>query len=356
MARAVSLAERPVATSFEGRTGSEESPVKQEPYRIGIVGAGNISRLHLDGLKDHPERARCVALCDPSAPARQARMAEYDVPAGFADVSEFAREAGVDAAIVCTPTHLRQAILEPLLEAGIPVLCEKPLAETYQEAKRVAELAARYGTPVAVNQNFRRHFTFAQGRAILASGALGRPLHLVQAALLMRRDSGWRLERRRYVMAVMSIHWLDGYRFLLDDEPVSIFARGLNSPATPGGDDTAVSLVVEFGQGAVAALSESFSSFTGGAGRLTCDCERGGLILGYDTLTRIEADGGRTEVANPRNKAQATYHVLDDLLRAVEEQRPPETSVEDNLKSMRLLEAAYRSVEQNRLVRMEELT
>jgi len=329
----------------------------KQPCRIGIVGAGNISRLHLDGMKEHPDRVRCVALCDPSAETLQARMAEYGVPSGFADVAAFARDAGVDAAIVCTPTHLRRSILEPLLDAGIPVLCEKPLAETYDEAITLTALATRHRVPVAVNQNFRRHFTFALGREAIASGALGRPLHLVQAAMGMRRDAGWRLDRRRYAMSVMSIHWFDGYRFLLEDEPESVYVRGLNSPAIPGGDDTAVSMVIAFRKGTVVSLSESFSSFTGNfAGTLTCDCERGGLILGYDKLTRIEAHGRREETANPLNKAQATYYVLDDLLRAVEEQRPPETSVADNLKSMRLLEAAYRSFEQARVVALEELS
>jgi predicted dehydrogenase len=330
--------------------------LKQEPYRIGIVGAGNISRLHLDGMKEHPDRARCVALCDPSAEALQARMKEYGVSSGFSDVEAFARDAGVGAAIVCTPTHLRQSILEPLIEAGIPVLCEKPLAETYEEAKALAALAARHRVPVAVNQNFRRHFTFALGREVLASRALGKPLHLVQAAMGLRRDAGWRLDRRRYAMSVMSIHWFDGYRFLLDDEPESVYVRGLNSPAIPGGDDTAVSMVIAFRKGAVVSLSESFSSHTGNfEGTLTCDCERGGLIMGYNALIRITADGRREEVANPMNKAQATYHVLDDLLRAVEEQRAPETSTKDNLKSMRLLEAAYRSFEQARVVKCEEV-
>lgn len=329
----------------------------KHPHRIGIVGAGNISRLHLDGMKEHPERAQCAALCDPDAATLQARMAEYGVSAGFSDVAAFAREAGVEAAIVCTPTHLRRSILEPLLAAGIPVLVEKPLAETYEEAKTLAALAARHRVPVAVNQNFRRHFTFAIGREILASGEFGKPLHLVQAAMGMRRDAGWRLDRRRYVMSVMSIHWFDGYRFLLDDEPESVYVRGLNSPATPGGDDTAVSMVIAFRQGAVVSLAESFSSFSGTwAGTLTCDCERGGLVMGYDKLIRIAADGRREEVANPMNKAQATWHVLDDLLRAVEERRSPETSVEDNLKSMRLLEAAYRSLEEKRLVYLEELS
>jgi predicted dehydrogenase len=167
-----------------------------------------------------------------------------------------------DAAIVCTPTHVRKDVVIPLIEAGIPVLCEKPFAETYAEAALLAQAAESTGTPLAVNQNFRRHFTFALGRAILKEGRLGRPLHLVQVAHVLRHDAGWWLERRRYVMSVMSVHWFDGCRYLLDDEPAWVCCRGVNSPATEGGEDTAVSVLLQFAKGTVVSLSESFSSFT----------------------------------------------------------------------------------------------
>jgi predicted dehydrogenase len=60
-------------------------------------------------------------------------------------------------------------------------------------------------------------------------------------------------------------------------------------------------------------------------------------------------------MANPLDKPAATYWVLDDLLRAIEEHRAPETSATDNLQSMRMMEAAYRSLEQNRVIDLKEI-
>ena len=326
----------------------------KRPYRAGIVGAGSISKLHFEGIARHPDRARVVALCDPDGRALEARAAEYGIRQTHTDLGELIASAGLDVAIVCTPTHVRGDVVLPLVEAGIPVFCEKPFAETYAEAARM-ELASREaGVPVAVNQNFRRHFTFAVAREVLARGELGRPLHLVQSVQHLRRDRGWRLERSRYVMAVMSIHWFDGYRFLLGDEPETVYCRGVNSPATEGGDDTAVSVVLEFGEGPVVSLSESFSSF---ARESLCslDCEAGGLVMDYPLLTEVRGDGERIEHANPFDKAEATWFGLDDLLRAVEEGRASEASAADNLKSMRVLEGAYRSMKEGRVVRLEEI-
>lgn len=325
------------------------------PARIGIVGAGNISRLHLEGLAEHAERAICVALCDPNIENLNKTGDEFGIEARFTSLPEFIA-SGMDAVILCTPTALRLEALEPLMQAGLPILCEKPLAETYSEAKAIADAADKYGVPVAVNQNFRRHFTFAMGRDLLAKNDFGKPLHIVQKAMGLRQDAGWRLDRKRYAMSVMFIHWFDGYRFLLDDEPISIYVKGVNSPATPGGEDIAVSIIMEFAKGTIVCLSESFSSFTGNwDGALFCDCERGGLIMGYKQIETVDAQRQKQSFDNPHNKAQATYVVLDDLLNAVQEGRQPETAVQDNVNSLRIMEAAYRSFEEGCVVKIEEI-
>lgn len=325
-----------------------------EPLRIGIVGAGSISRLHLDGMARHTDRVRAVALCDPDQATLDARRAEYGIPNTYTDLGAMIATEKLDAAIVCTPTQVRKEVVLPLIAAHIPVLCEKPFAETYAEAAEIEKAAREAGVPLAINQNFRRHFSFDLARNVLDKGELGKPLHLIHSAAGLRRDAGWRLDRKRYVMAVMSIHWFDGYRFMLRDEAASVYCRAVNSPATDGGEDTAVSVVIQFSKGTVVSLSESFSSFA----RPSCcglDCERGGLIMQYDKLKEVRADGQSVEHANPHDKPEATYYVLDDLLKAVEEEREPETSATDNLGSVRIMEAAYRSLSESRVVSLEEI-
>jgi len=326
----------------------------QKTYRLGFVGAGNITKLHYEGIKRHPERVSIAAMCDPDCETLSARAAEFGCPATFPDVTSMIDGAEIDAVIVCTATNVRSDVLFPLIAAEIPVLCEKPMAETFREAVAISEMARSANVPFAVNQNFRRHFSFHIARKILSSGILGDPLHLMQTASYMRHDTGWRLARDRYVMSVMSIHWFDGYRYLLGEEPESVYCRHVNSPATEGGEDTAISLILTFPGGTVVSLSESFSSFTKQS-LCALDCTEGGLILNYNGLQEIKPDGTVVEHANPYDKAEATWYVLDDLLRAYEEGRPPETSFDDNINSMKILEAAYRSCDEQRTVALEEV-
>ena len=324
------------------------------PYRVGFVGAGNVSKMHLDGIKRHNDQVKVVALCDPDETALKTRAAERGLEQTYTDLGQMIARADLDAVVVCTPTNVRKAVLFPLIEAGIPALCEKPFAETYGEAAEIEKKARKAGVPVAINQNFRRHFSFLLARDVLDKGHLGRPLHLAHNVMTLRRDKGWRLDRKRYVMTVMSIHWFDGYRYMLRDEAESVYCRAVNSPATPGGEDTAVSVVIQFRGGAVASLSESFSSFT----RHNCcilDCEKGGLQLEYQKLTETPESGEKIERPNPFDKLEATYWLLEDLLTAAKEGREPETSVSDNLNTLRIMEAAYRSLSENRVVRTEEI-
>ena len=315
----------------------------QKIWRVGMVGAGGISSMHLEGIALHPERLTVVAAVDPDEGNLAATCDKYDIARRYAKLDDLLADGGIDVAVICTPTHVRLDVVKPLVDAGVPVFCEKPLAETFDEAKAIVAAAEAAGVSVAVDQNFRRCFSFHLAKEVLASGEIGRPLHWIQSAAGLRRDQGWRNTRSRYVMAIMTIHWLDGYRYLFGEEPSTVYCRGVNSPAVEGGADTGVSLILEFPSGVVVNLSESFSSF-GGVNRVSLDCERGALVLDYQTLTVIDAEKNERKIANPFGFNESAVHWLLDLCDAVEQGRAPETSVQDNLSSMRILEAAYRSL------------
>ena len=322
--------------------------------RVGFVGAGGVSKLHLEGISRHPEEAKVVAYCDPDESNIRARMQEYGECDAYSNLDEMLAKAEIDVAIVCTPTSIREAVILPLIEAKMPTFCEKPFCDNFAEASRITKAAVAAGVPVAVDQNFRRNFPFYIARDILATGELGRPLHLVQLAKGLRTDRGWRVEQKRYVMSVMSIHWIDGYRWMLQDEAETVYCRGINSPATPGGEDTAISMVITFRGGTVVSLTESFSSFTRGRG-CTLDCEKGGLVIDQSCLTVVRPGQDSVEHKNSYDRPDGCFILLRDLYQAAQENREPETSVSDNIENIRILEAAYTSWKEDRVVRVEEI-
>src|SRR5205823_690197 len=150
---------------------------------------------------------------------------------GFSSVAALIAGADWEVAVVCTPTPVREAVVSELASAGKHLLVEKPLAESYAEARRLVATCAAAGVQLAVDQNFRYHYPFDAARGLLAGGGVGRVLGVLHEDLFFRQDHGWRTERPRHALAVMGIHWLDGFRWLLGSEARTVRCQLHRSPA-----------------------------------------------------------------------------------------------------------------------------
>jgi len=107
--------------------------------RLALVGCGQIGRLHAERIVADG-RGRIVALCDP-LPANADRLrSEFAADARlFADVGEMTSAGSIDAGVVCTPTHQHFDQVRLLRQHGIPVLCEKPLADARERIEQLID-------------------------------------------------------------------------------------------------------------------------------------------------------------------------------------------------------------------------
>ena len=326
-------------------------------FKIAQIGTGNRGIATLRALAEYPDRVEIVAVCD-TDPEKVKQVADqYGVP-GFSSVEELLNRASFEVASVTTATPVRQVVAEPLLEAGIDILIDKPFAETLAEARQIVEVAEREGQRVAVGQNYRYLSGYDTARQFLAQDRLGPPRHLTHTVLTHRQDRGWRTDRERYVMAVMSIHWLDGYRWMLDDEPASIYCQTSKSRTVEANGESHTSLIIKFQRGCVVQLTESFGSHRRWSHPPQLDCDHGTLEITNDQLNVYQVDSTKPIEVIPTHRAsmdQATYLCLADLLTAVETDTEPPNSGQDNLQSMAMLEAAYLSAAENRIVDWAEM-
>jgi predicted dehydrogenase len=159
-------------------------------------------------------------------------------------------------------------------------------------------------------------------------------------------------------MAIMTIHWFDGYRWMLNDLPETIYCQTSKSRLIQGQGETHTSLIIRFRSGCVASLTESFGSHRRTAISPTLDCDAGSLEITGAELRVYEAGKPEPVRVIPATNASmetATYLCLADLLDAIEAEREPTNSGRDNLKSMAMMEGAYWSAKENRVVHWEEL-
>jgi len=324
-------------------------------YKVGIVGAGGVTELHFEGYKEHPERVEVVALCDPNAEVLHAKADKYGVPQRFTDLKDFINNSNVDVVVVATPSPIRKQVLFPLIEAGFPIFVEKPFSDTLEEAIEITEKAMKHGVHISVNQNFRRHYPFMLVKGKIAEGIIGKVTSILFTNLMYRQDIGWRTECERNAMSVMGIHWFDGFRQILGSEAVEVICQTRSSSAIQCVGETDASVQVVFDNNTIATYVQSFSS-TYGRTEMIVIGETGTIITSSksaDLYLKGEKTPSQTW-GNEVSREIATYEGLNHLLNWLETGIEASNSAQDNLKTITILNAAYVSAKERRIVQLEQ--
>ncbi len=157
--------------------------------RLGMVGGGPgafIGAVHRIAARlDDRYELMAAALSSDPVRARSAALDLHIAPdrayGSFAEMAsaEAARQDRIDAVSIVTPNHLHYPAAKAFLEAGIHVICDKPLTTTLEDALDLAQIVRRTGLLFAVTHNYTGHPMVRQARQMVADGELG-PIRVVQ--------------------------------------------------------------------------------------------------------------------------------------------------------------------------------
>ena len=321
-------------------------------YRIGIIGCGRISHQHLKACQALNSRVRLVAACDVDQALLDNACDQFDIPLRFNNVADLAACDEVDVAIIITPPHIRMPIIRPLLESGKHLLVEKPFTETMEEAHAIVDLANACGRHVAINQNYRWFASTLHMRQIIQEGRIGDPTYAIIHDCVWRDEvSGWRKDTHRLALAVMGIHWLDRFRWLLDDDAVAVTTITAARDTLASGGENETTSIIEFSKGAMATLTHSWSSRTRGAANFQqYDGPLGSLVLHNETDVTFFAGEDQDNWRYDRDFTASFGESLTRLLEAIDSDTEAPHSARDNLNTMALLEACYKSATEKRRV------
>jgi predicted dehydrogenase len=209
---------------------------------VGIVGLG-YGRAHIPAFQAHG--CRVVALCQRDRATAQALARRYDVPQVFERWEEMLDVARPGIVVIAPPPHLHHAIALRALEAGAHVLCEKPLARTVDEARAMAEAAARADRVAMTSFNWRFPAAMQELHARVRAGAVGRVFH-VAARWRGGRMAGeheapnWRMDRARAghgVMGDQGVHVVDLIRWTFGEFRRVAAHAGIAYPGRPAAAD-----------------------------------------------------------------------------------------------------------------------
>jgi len=369
------LARRDEFDPFEGAVGEpagipfdvfEEAPPLAAGRDLGIavVGAGFVVHLgHLPAYRKGKLRVVGIWDADP-ARSEEARVA-FELPRRFRSLDELLADPEVAVVDVALPPHAVREVVERVVAAGKHVLVQKPLAMTMADAAAMVGLAERHGVTLGVNQNTRWGAAVRAVKRCLDRGWLGAPVvATVELRFRMRWQEYLRDTRYRELMLLhQGVHHLDLFRFLFG-EPSKVLAVLGRYPGQPEPGETIAQYTLLYDGGLIAsALDDGFTwtSDTGVSFRIegTQGVAKG--AFGWprrvpDALQLCSLSLGRGWVTPEFRTAfypDSFLGTMADFLDAVATGRPPLTSGRDNLKTLALAFAAYRSAAEGRQVSPE---
>jgi UDP-N-acetyl-2-amino-2-deoxyglucuronate dehydrogenase len=146
--------------------------------RIAIIGAGAISRAHIDAYLAFPERCTIVAIQDIYKDKAEQRIAEYQLAeaAAYSDYQELL-DQDIDLVSLCTPPYTHAELAVSFLKAGKHVLVEKPMASSLEECDAMNQAAQASGKLLSVVAQNRFRSPMMKLKAVLDSGLIGPVVH-----------------------------------------------------------------------------------------------------------------------------------------------------------------------------------
>ena len=321
--------------------------------KIGVVGAGAWGRNHVRTVASLAE-GELTAVCDTDAKVRERVSRQYPAALVTADIA--ALLSAVDAVIVASPAATHAGVARQALEAGKPVLVEKPFALSVRDAEAVAEQGAQQGVPVLAGHLLVYHPAVERLRQMVQDGDLGKVFYLYGLRVNLgqvRKDENalWSFGPHDVSMAL----------YLLGEEPVRVAANG-KSYLQPAIEDF-VFLTMEFASGVLAHVQMSWLDphkerklTVVGAKKMVVfdDMEPREKLRIYDKGVDRPPEYGsfgeslairEGDIFIPRIPAvEPLAAELAHFVRAAQGREPPRASAEDGVRVVRVLEAASRSL------------
>jgi len=324
--------------------------------RIGVVGLGFFAQNQLEAWRVI-EGAEIAAVCDRDPAKVEAARQRYGVERGYTDVAEMLADDAIDAVDVATTPPSHRAIVEQVARAGRAVICQKPMAETLEDAHAMVEACRSAGVSFTVHENFRFQRPMREIAALLRDGAIGEPFFArisFRTPYNVFENQPYLAAEDRFIILDLGIHLLDLARcFMGDARDVSCWTKRVNPDIR--GEDVAT-MVLDHGDGRTSVVDCSYATHQvpdpWPQTLVTLEGPKGTISLdaGYRLhLTRGSEQVMRHVPPHAWPWSRVPLDVIQDSVVTLQQHwldryragQDAETSGEDNLRVVALVHAAY---------------
>jgi predicted dehydrogenase len=352
-------------------------PAPRRMYRIGVIGAGFIMRdVHLVayGRAGYPVEAITALAPEMAREAASLR----GIPKVYESIPELLADPAVEVLDIAVPPEAQPGVVAEVLKHARHIrgiLAQKPLAPDYARAEEIVRRCEDAGVVLAVNQNMRYDQSIRALKTALDRGYLGDP---VLGTIEMRAIPHWKpwaKDLGRLTLLIMSIHHLDAFRYLFG-EPESVYVSARTDPRTRFPHTDGIPLyILEYASGLRAAAWDDVWAGPVREGAAP-DIYIRWRVEGTDGLASGTIGWPSYPNATPSTMRfssklepgvwfephwnevwfpDAFRGTMGQLFEALATGTEPAISGRDNLKTMALIEACYRSIGEHRPVYLKEI-
>jgi predicted dehydrogenase len=339
-------------------------------YGIAFVGCGGIVNYgHIPAYK--ASGFHMIGGYDQNRTAAEKTAGDHGLGKVYDSLDELLSDPEVQIVDIAVVPWEQRKIVEKSIAAGKHLLCQKPFADQYTDALAMTEVAGKAGLKIAVHQQFRWGSIIQATRAIMNEGWLGDLLDVhVQVSIHTPWDMWpWLANQPRLEVLYHSIHYLDGLRYLFGD-PDLVTSRHAKHPAQRSRGETKTVTIWDYAGGLQITTAVCHFDWSPALYSLFRVLGTEGVIEG--TIgTNYDYPDGRSDTIQFTSREHnelnfsatlpgrwipdAFYGPMASLMEAIQTNGEPVTSARDNLGTLRVVEAAYRSMNEKRSVGLAEI-
>lgn len=330
------------------------------PLRFAIVGCGKIASRH---ATEAARQGQLLAVCDIIKEKADALAQEYHAMAYNAIEDLLKHPGGLDIVAICTPNGLHASHSILALEAGMHVLCEKPLCIHAVDGRSMMEAAKKAGRKLFVVKSTRYNPALAALKEILARQQLGRLYSFQLNCFWNRPEAYYHDSWKGSLLAdggslyTQFSHYIDALLWLLGDvENLRGYRKNMAHRGVIEFEDSGV-VALEMKNGMLGGLHWSLNTYQKNMEvSLSIIAEKGSLRIGGEYMNKVEyqcTENASLEIpdrgiANEYGfyKGSMSNHdkVYENLVRALHDDNHPFTQAAEGLKTVETIERIYQSI------------
>lgn len=329
--------------------------------RIGILGAGRIGKTHAAAISV-TAGAELIAVAEPFAEAAKAMADQYDCD--IRTISEIVAAKDIDGVIICTPTDTHADLIEQFCKAGKAVFCEKPIDLNIKRVQQCLKVVEETKGTLMVGFNRRFDPDFNGVKEAIDSGAIGK----VEMVTITSRDPGAPpidyIKRSGGIFRDMTIHDFDVARWLLGEAVETVQAAAsvlVDEEIGKAGDYDSVNVILRTASGRQAVITNTRRASYGYDQRIEVLGSKGMAAAEnhHENSVQIATADGFTKRPLLNFFMERYMPAYEAEIRAfiatIERGIEPPTTGQDGLMALALADAAVKSVEQARVVKVSEI-